>query len=129
MIMAFLTAKAFNRWNQSLSSIKNPRCHNLEDLEQRELASYYGITLFSWRDILCPLNGGNRVRKPYIRLGIFNRDHLHINVKGHAQVALTVIRYMQSALQRTGQPSWTDCLGHKSSMDIASVVRFFWLRP
>ena len=89
--------------NQSLSSIKNPRCHNLEDLGQRELASYYGITLFSWRDILCPLNGGNRVRKPYIRPGMVNRDHLHIDVKGHAQVTLMIIRYFQSALQRTGQ--------------------------
>ena len=90
--------------NQSLSSIKNPRCHSLEDLGQRELASYYGITLFSWRDILCPLNGANRVRKPYIRPGMVNRDHLHIDVKGHAQVALMIIRYFQNALQRTGQP-------------------------
>ena len=89
--------------NQSLSSIKNPRCHNLEDLGQRELASYYGITLFSWRDILCPLNGGNRVRKLYIRPGMVNRDHMHIDVKGHAQVTLMITRYFQSALQRTGQ--------------------------
>ena len=90
--------------SQSLKSIKNPRCHNLEDLGQRELASYYGITLFSWRDILCPLNGANRVRKPHIRPGMVNRDHLHIDVKGHAQVALMIIRYFQNALQRTGQP-------------------------
>ena len=90
--------------NQSLSSIKNPHCNSLEDLGQRELASYYGVTLFSWRDILCPLNGANRVRKPYIRSGMVNRDHLHIDVKGHAQVALMIIRYFQSALQRTGQP-------------------------
>ena len=90
--------------NQSLSNIKNPHCHNLEDLGQRELASYYGITLFSWRDILCPLNEANCVRKPYIRPGMVNRDHLHIDVKGHAQVALMIIRYFQKALQRTGQP-------------------------
>ena len=90
--------------NQSLNSIKNPRCHNLEDLGQRELASYYGITLFSWRDVLCPLNGANRVRKPHIRPGMVNRDHLHIDVKGHAQVALMIIQYFQNALQRTRQP-------------------------
>ena len=90
--------------NQSLSSIKNPRCHNLEDLGQRELASYYGITLFSWRDILCRLNEVNHVRKPYIRPGMINRDHLHIDVKGHAQVALMIIRYFQKALQRARQP-------------------------
>ena len=87
----------------SLSSIKNLRCHNLEDLGQRELASYYGITLLSWRDILCPINEGNSVRKPYIRPGMVNRDHLHIDVKGHAQVAQMIIRYFQNALQRTGQ--------------------------
>ena len=87
----------------SLSSIKNPRCHDLEDLGQRELASYYDITLLSWRDILCPINEGNSVRKPYIRPGMVNRDHLHIDVKGHAQVALMIIRYFQNALQKTGQ--------------------------
>ena len=58
-----------------VSAFKNPRCLNLEDLGLRELASYYRITLFSWRDILCPLNLGNRVRKPYIRPGMVNRDH------------------------------------------------------
>ena len=34
----------------SLSTAKNPRCHNLEDLGQYELATHYGITLRSWRD-------------------------------------------------------------------------------
>ena len=34
----------------SLSTAKNPRCHNLEDLGQYELATHYGITLLSWRD-------------------------------------------------------------------------------
>ena len=90
--------------SQSLTSIKNPRCHNLEDLGQRELASYYEITLFSWRDILCPINGANHVRKPYIQAGMVNRDHLHIDLKGHAQVALMIIRYFQKALQRARQP-------------------------
>ena len=39
----------------SLSSAKNPRCHNSEELGQRELATHYGITLLSWRDILVRL--------------------------------------------------------------------------
>ena len=87
----------------SLSSIKNPHCHNLEDLGQRELATHYGITLLSWRDILCPLNPVNGIRKAYIRPGMVNRDHLHIDVKGHAQVALMIIRYFQNVLPRAGQ--------------------------
>ncbi|KAJ7339364.1 hypothetical protein OS493_005758 [Desmophyllum pertusum] len=85
----------------SYSSIKNPRCHNLEDLGQRELATHYGITLISWRDILCPPVNG--IRKAYIRPGMVNRDHLHIDVKGHAQVALMIIRYFQNVLQRAEQ--------------------------
>ncbi len=87
----------------SYSSIKNPRCHNLEDLGQRELASYYGIPLLSWRDILCPLNPVNGIRKPYIRPGMVNKDHLHIDVKGHAQVALMIIRYFQNVSQKAFQ--------------------------
>ena len=31
----------------SLSSAKNPRCHNSEEFGQRELATHYGITLLS----------------------------------------------------------------------------------
>ena len=62
--------------------------------------------MLSWRDVLCPIiNDKTRIRKPNIRPGMVNRDHLHIDVKGHAQVALMIIRYFQSALQRTGQPS------------------------
>ena len=92
----------------SLSSVKNPRCYNLEDLGQRELAAYYGIALISWRDILCPINPVNGIRKPYIRPGMVNSDHLHIDVKGHAQVALMIIRYFQNMLQRVGKPNCTN---------------------
>ena len=87
----------------SLSSIKNPRCYNMEDLGQRELARHYGITLLSWRDILCPLNPVKRIREADIRPGMVNSDHLHIDVKGHAQVALMIIRYFQNFLQRAWQ--------------------------
>ena len=87
----------------SLSTAKNPRCHNLEDLGQHELATHYGITLLSWRDILCPVNSANGIRKAIIRPGMVNDDHLHIDIKGHAQVALMQIRYFQKILQRTSQ--------------------------
>lgn len=87
----------------SLSSIKNPRCHNLEDLGQRELATHYGITLLSWREILCPVNPASGIRKAIIRPGMVNDDHLHIDIKGHAQVALIQIRYFQNILLRTSQ--------------------------
>ena len=84
----------------SLNSMKNPRCYNLEDLGQSELAAYYGITLLSWRDILCPIDPVNGIQKPNIRPGMLNRDHLHIDVKGHAQVALIMIEYFQNISQR-----------------------------
>ena len=86
----------------SLKNIQNPYCHNLEDLGQRELAKYYEITLLSWRDVLCPMKPRTRKRQAYIRPGMVNRDHLHIDIKGHAQVALMMIRYIQNSLQRVG---------------------------
>ena len=85
---------------KSLKSILNPHCHNLEDLGQRQLAKFYEITLLSWRDLLCPVNSKTGKQQAYIRPGMVNRDHLHIDVKGHAQVALMMIRYFQNALQR-----------------------------
>ena len=85
---------------ESLKNIRNPHCHNLEDLGQRQLANYYEITLFSWRDILCPVNPRTGKPEAYIRPGMVNRDHLHVDIKGHAQVALIMIRYFQNALRR-----------------------------
>ena len=85
---------------KSLESIKNPHCHNMEDLGQRELAKHYEITLLSWRDILCPVNRRTRKRQPYIRPGMVSEDHVHIDIKGHAQTALMMIRYFQNSLER-----------------------------
>ena len=85
---------------ESLKYIRNPHCHNLEDLGQRQLANYYEITLLSWRDLLCPVNSRTGNQQACIRPGMVNRDHLHIDIKGHAQVALMMIRYFQKALQR-----------------------------
>ena len=84
---------------KSLESIKNPYCHNMEDLGQRELAKHYEITLLSWRDILCPVNRRTRKRQPYIRPGMGNEDHVHIDIKGHAQISLMMIRYFQNPLR------------------------------
>ena len=50
----------------SLNSVNNPRCYNLDDLGQREHATYYWIALLSWRDLFCPVNPVNGVRKPSI---------------------------------------------------------------
>ena len=77
----------------SLSSAKNPRCHNSEELGQRELATHYGITLLSWRDTLCPVNLADGIRKAIIRSGMVIDNHLHNDIKGPAQIALMQIRY------------------------------------
>ena len=87
----------------SLSSAKNPRCHNSEELGQRELATHYGITLLSWRDILCPVNLADGIRKAIIRLGMVIDNHLHNDIKGPAQITLMQIRYFKKILQRTSQ--------------------------
>ena len=55
----------------------------MEDLGQHELAKHYKITLLSSRDILCPVNLRTQKRQVYIRSGMVNRDHLHIDIKGH----------------------------------------------
>ena len=87
----------------SLSSAKNPRCHNSEELGQRELATHYGITLLSWRDILCPVNLADGIRKAIIRLGMVIDNHLHNDIKEPAQITLMQIRYFKKILQRTSQ--------------------------
>ena len=43
-------------------------------------------------------------------------------------LSFTFVVYSHLIPRKRTQP-WTDCLGHKSSMDIASVISFFWLRP
>jgi len=80
-------------------SIQNPYCHNLEDLGQRELAEYYEITLLSWRDIICLINPRTKRQQAYLRPGMVNRDHLHIDKIGHTQVALMMVRYFQNTIQ------------------------------
>lgn len=48
-------------------SVLNPRCYNLEDIGQHEIARYYNITVFSWRDIVCPMDTrkSKRQRRSY----------------------------------------------------------------
>ena len=41
----------------------------------------------------------------------------------------SVIYFTFVVYSRYKTQSWTDCLCHKSSMDIASVISFFWLWP
>ena len=43
-------------------------------------------------------------------------------------ISFTFVVHSHLIPRKRSQP-WTDCLGHKSSMDIASVISFFWLRP
>ena len=43
-------------------------------------------------------------------------------------ISFTFVVYSHLIPRKRTQP-WTDCLGLKSSMDIASVISFFWLRP
>ena len=121
---------------KSFKSIKNPYCHNMEDLGQHELAKHYEITLLSWRDILCPVNLRTQKRQAHIRPEMVNKDHLHIDIKGHAQVALMMIRYFQNSLERAAVGAWDgpqpQCMNIKMSPPLfadASVLvtnPFFW---
>ena len=80
--------------------ILNPRCSNLEDLGQHEIARYYNITIFSWRDVVCPMNGGDSKRKIEIKVRMINEDHLHIGIKSHEQIALMLVRYTAKVFRK-----------------------------
>ena len=86
--------------------ILNPRCYNLEDVGQHEIARYYHITLLSWRDIVCPINKKISKRRIEIKAGMINEDHTHIGIKSHAQIALMLIRYFQKVLRRVACCPW-----------------------
>ena len=90
-----------NGWKRIL----NPRCYNLEDVGQDEIARYYNITVFSWRDVVCPMDKMSKWRIE-IKPGMINEDHTHIGVKSHAQIALMLIRYFQKVLRRISCCPW-----------------------
>ena len=58
-------------------SVLNPRCFNLEDIGQHEIARYYNITVFSWRDIVCPMDTRKSKRRIEIKPSMINADHSH----------------------------------------------------
>ena len=87
-----------NIWKDDVTHvILNPLCHNMEDLGQSAIAQHYGITSFSWRDVVCPLtkNGKRVIRaKP----GMLNADKARIGRKSHVQIALMMTHYFWSSL-------------------------------
>ena len=98
-------------------SILNPRCNNLEDIGQHKIARYYNITVFSWRDIVCPMDTGKSKRRIEIKSSMINADHIHIGVKSHAQIALMLIRYFQKELKRVICLPWKSVRKTAESMD------------
>ncbi|XP_078352242.1 uncharacterized protein LOC144636916 [Oculina patagonica] len=85
-----------NWWKKIL----NPKCFNLEDVGQQEIARYYNITVFSWRDVVCPMDKKNSKRRIEIKADMINEDHIHIGIKSHAQIAVMLTRYFQKVLRR-----------------------------
>ncbi|KAJ7339320.1 hypothetical protein OS493_005711 [Desmophyllum pertusum] len=61
--------------------ILNPRCFNLEDVGQHEIARYYNITVLSWRDVVCPMDENISKRRIEIKPGMLNEDHIHIGMR------------------------------------------------
>lgn len=84
--------------------IPNPRCLNLEDLGQREIASHYNLTVLSWRDVVCPMDNGSSKRRIELRANMINDDHFHIGVKSQVQVAIMLIRHFKKVLRRGLSP-------------------------
>ena len=91
--------------------IFNPLCRNVEDLGQSAIAKHYGITSFSWRDVVCPKtkNGEHVIQ---IKPGMLNKDGAHIGKKSHVQLAYIMIHFFQTSVKETLQ---SDCSLGKSN--------------
>ncbi|XP_032231189.2 uncharacterized protein LOC116614373 [Nematostella vectensis] len=73
----------------------NPRCENLEDFGQTELADYYQITSFSLKNIICPMVGGQRVENLDIASKMTSKDGNHISIKAHAYLGRLLINHIR----------------------------------
>ena len=82
----------------------NPRCLNLEDLGQHEIARYYNITILSWRDIVCPMDGEGSKRRIKVKTRMISNDHRHIGIKSHFQIAAMLTRYAQKMFRSLLNP-------------------------
>ena len=91
--------------------IFNPLCRNMEDLGQSAIAKHYGITSFSWRDVVCPKtkNGEHVIQ---IKPGMLSKDGAHFGKKSHVQLAYIMIHYFQTSVKETLQ---SDCSLGKSN--------------
>ena len=89
--------------------IFNPLCRNMEDLGQSAIAKHYGITSFSWRNVVCPKtkNGEHVIQ---IKPGMLNKDGAHIGKKSHVQLAYMMIHFFQTSIKETLQ---SDCASNK----------------
>ena len=79
--------------------IPNPRCLNLEDVGQHEIAKYYNIAILSWRDVVCPMDSKDSKQRIKIKPGMINEDHFHIGINSHVQIAWMLTRYSQKVLR------------------------------
>ena len=82
----------------------NPRCLNLEDLGQHDIARYYNITILSWRDVVCSMDREGSKRRIEIKGNMISDHHFHIGVKSHVQIALMLTRYAQKVFRSIFKP-------------------------
>lgn len=77
---------------------------NFEDLGQHEIARYYNITILSWRDIVCPMDGEGSKRRIKVTTRMISNDHRHIGIKSHFQIAAMLTRYAQKMFRSLLNP-------------------------
>jgi len=98
-------------------NILNPRCYNLEDIGQHEIARYYNITVLSWRDVVCPMDTIKPKRRIEIKPSRIDAHHIHIGVKNNAQIALMFTRYLQKKLKRVICHPWKSVMKTAESIE------------
>ena len=69
-------------------------------IRQSWRSMYYNITIFSWRDVVFPINGGDSKRKIEFKARMINEDHVHIGIKSHEQIALMLVRYTAKVFRK-----------------------------
>ena len=110
--------------NSVSKTILNPRCENLENSGQTELARHYGITSFSAREILCRKKGD---RWKIVLTNVTGSDGNHLGAKAHAQVAMMLIWYVREVLYDVINAT-SDTVNHVGEIDSSYLPKVLFIR-
>ena len=77
--------------------VVNPRCINLENFGQTEVARHYGITSFSLKEVLCRKEDDEWTA---VVTNMAGSDGRHIGIKAHALISMLMIDYIRGVFDQ-----------------------------